>query len=248
MKRHVLAVFALATLVAFVPVEVRAQDSGDGFLFRTPRVQLGIRAGYAGAAAQSQIFEDSRTFFTLDRNDFAGGLFGAEVAFRVTERLDVALAFSTTTSKAISEYRDWEGDDGLPIRQETKFTRRPFTATMRYFLGDRGRSVSRFAWVPHRFAPYVGAGGGVMWYEFVQEGEFVDFVDLAIFDHRYTSDGTAMTGHLIAGLETSLSPRIVLDLQGRYEWAEHDMGVEWQDFDPIDLSGFQVSVGLAVRF
>src|SRR5690606_26139376 len=120
--------------------------------------------------------------------------------------------------------------------------------TLKYFVTDRGRSVSRFAWIPHRFAPYLGVGGGVMRYEFVQEGEFVDYVDLAIFDERYSSEGTAWTAHLMGGLQTSLSPRMIFDVQGRYEWGSHDMGLEWEEYDPIDLSGFQVSVGLAVRF
>lgn len=240
---------ALAILaVAATPTAVRAQDSGDGFLFRTPRVTLGVRAGYAGAAAQSQIFDDALDFFTVNRGDFGGALFGAEAAFRVNERVDVALTFTSSSSSTVSEYRDWVGDDDLPIRQETTFTRRPFTATLKYFLVDRGRSVSRFAWIPRRFAPYLGGGGGVMRYEFAQEGEFVDYQDLAIFEDRFSSEGTAWTTHLLGGVQMSLSPRIVLDLGGRYEWASHEMGIDWLDYDPIDLSGFQVSVGLAVRF
>lgn len=246
LRRTLLSLASLGVMLA--PAVVSAQSNGDGFLFRTPKVQVGVRFGYAGAAAQSQIFDDSQTFFTLDRSDFSGGLFGAEVAFRVSERMDVALAFSNSSSSILSEYRDWVGEDDLPIEQETTFTRRPFTATMKYYLADRGRSISRFAWVPNQFAPYLGAGVGLMHYEFVQRGEFVDYVDFAIFDETFSSEGTSMMAHLLGGVETSLSPRLVLNVEGRYEWASSDMGELWDDYDPIDLSGFQVSVGLAVRF
>ncbi|MEQ9568552.1 MAG: hypothetical protein RLN75_00045, partial [Longimicrobiales bacterium] len=141
-----------------LPTAVAAQGAGDGFLFRTPKVQIGFRAGYAGASASSEIFDFSRNELTLEKGDFSGGLFGVEVGFRVSERVDVALAFSNSSNTTRSEFRDWIGEDDLPIEQETTFTRRPFTATMRYYFDDRGRSVSRFAWIPNRFAPYVGAG------------------------------------------------------------------------------------------
>lgn len=246
LRRTLLALASLG--VAMAPAAVSAQSNGDGFLFRAPKVQVGVRFGYAGAAAQSDIFDDSRSFFTLDRGDFGGGLFGAEVAFQVSDRMDLALAFSNSTATVLSEYRDWVDEDDRPIQQETTFTRRPFTATAKYFFSDRGRSISRFAWIPNQFAPYVGVGAGLMRYEFAQEGEFVDFVDLAIFPERFSSEGTAMTAHLLGGLQTSLSPRMFMNIEGRYEWASHDMGVEWEGYDAIDLSGFQVSVGLGVRF
>lgn len=239
---------AVLGATVLLPAEAAAQGAGDGFLFRTPKVQFTFRAGYSGASASSDIFDFSREELTLDKSDFNGGLFGAEVAFRVSERVDVALAFSNASTTTRSEFRDWIGEDDLPIEQETTFTRRPFTATMRYFFEDRGRSVSRFAWIPNRFAPYVGAGAGLMWYEFVQDGDFVDFQDLAIFNTRFKSDGSTLMAHVLGGVETSLSPRLFMNVEGRYEWASTEMSQDFVDFDDIDLSGFQVSVGLGVRF
>jgi hypothetical protein len=244
--RSLLPLVAGAALL--VPSGVAAQGSGDGFLFRTPKVQLGLRFGYAAPNAGSEIFDFSRDELTLDKSDFAGGLLGAEVAFRVSERLDVALAFSNSSNTTRSEFREWIGEDDLPIEQETTFTRRPFTASVRYFFADRGRSISRFAWIPNRVAPYVGVGAGFMWYEFVQDGDFVDFQDLGIFTTRFTSDGASPMAHLLGGVEVSLSPRLLMHVDGRYEWASAEMSQDFVDFDNIDLSGFQVSVGLGVRF
>jgi opacity protein-like surface antigen len=231
-----------------VPAPALAQSSGDGFLFRTPKVQITMRLGYAGASAGSEIFDFSREELTLDQRDFSGGFFGAEVAFRASERLDFVAAFSNASTRTRSEFRDWIGEDDLPIEQETTFTRRPFTFSARYYLGDRGRSVSRFAWVPNRVTPYLGAGVGVMWYEFVQDGDFVDFQDLAIFNTRFMSDGTSAMAQALGGFEWSLSPRVIANVEGRYEWASAELSQDFVDFDDIDLSGFQVSVGLGIRF
>ena len=231
-----------------LPLDLAAQGSGDGFLFRAPRIQLGFRVGYAGATAGSEIFDFSREELTLEKGDFSGGLFGAEVAYRASERLDLALAFSNSSTRTRSEFRDWIGEDDLPIEQETTFIRRPFTVSARYFFSDRGRAVSRFAWIPNRMTPYLGGGVGVMWYEFTQDGDFVDFQDLAIFTTRFNSDGTSLMGHVLGGLELSVSPRIVANLEGRYEFASAEMSQDFVGFDDIDLSGFQVSVGLGLRF
>lgn len=246
-RRSVTLPLLFGALVA-VPAPALAQSSGDGFLFRTPKVQVSMRLGYAGASAGSEIFDFSREELTLDRRDFSGGLFGAEIAFRASERLDLVAAFSNASSRTRSEFRDWIGEDDLPIEQETTFTRRPFTFSARYYLSDRGRSVSRFAWVPNRMTPYLGAGVGVMWYEFVQDGDFVDFQDLAIFNTRFMSDGTSAMAQAFGGFEWSLSPRVIANVEGRYEWASAELSQDFVDFDDIDLSGFQVSVGLGIRF
>lgn len=239
---------AATGVVLMAPSPGAAQGSGDGFLFRTPRIQLGVRGGLALATAGSEIFDFTRDELTVDKSDFNGGSFGIDVAFRASERLDVVVGFMASGSTTRSEFRDWVGEDDLPIEQETSFRRRPFTVSARYFLNDRGRSISRFAWIPNRITPYVGGGVGAMWYEFAQEGEFVDYEDLGIFNTRFESTGWSAMAHVGGGFEMSLSPRALLNLDGRYEFASTGLSQDFVDFDDIDLSGFQVSLGLALRF
>ena len=238
----------LLAAVLFAPAAVSAQGTGDGFLFRAPNVQIAFRVGYAGANAGSDIFDFTTDELTVDSRDFSGGMFGAEIAVRLSERLDLVGAFSNASTNTRSEFRDWVGEDDLPIEQDTRFTRRPASLSLRYFFADRGRSVSRFAWIPNRVTPYVGGGVGFMWYEFEQTGDFVDFQDLAIFNTTYSSSGTSALTQALAGVEVSVSPRVVFNAEGRYEWASADLGQDFVGFDDIDLSGFQVSVGLGIRF
>ena len=68
--------------------------------------------------------------------------------------------FTATTSGLANEFRDWVDNNDEPIEQETKFRRLPLTVALRYYLTDRGRAVSQFAYIPNRYAPYVGVGGG----------------------------------------------------------------------------------------
>ena len=238
---------AVAAMVS-LPVATSAQAGGPGFLFRRPTMSFGIRGGYALAQAGSEVFDFARDMLTLETGDFSSSAWGAELAVRATERLDIAAEVGVTYSSTRSEFRDWVDLDDLPIEQTTKFQRVPMTLSAKYYLRDRGRSVSQFVWVPQSWSPYVGVGGGLVWYEFEQEGDSVDFETEDIFYALLGSVGTTGTAHVFSGVDVSLSPRVVLTGQGRYSWGSADMGQDFVDFNSIDLGGFQATVGISFRF
>ena len=238
---------AIAAMIS-LPMAASAQAGGPGFLFRRPMMSFGIRAGYARPQAGSEVFDFARNILTVGTSDFASSAWGADLAIQATERLDIAAGVGLTRSSTRSEFRDWVDLDDLPIEQTTTFLRVPMTLSAKYYFRDRGRSVSRFVWVPERWSPYVGVGGGAVWYRFEQEGDFVDFETLDVFNAFLDSEGTTGTAHVFSGVDLSLSPRMVLTGEARYSWASTDMGRDFVDFDGIDLGGFQATLGLSVRF
>ena len=148
-----------------------------------------------------------------------------------------------------SEFRDWVDLDDLPIEQETTLQRVPLTLGLKWYLGDRGRAIGRFAWIPEDVNAYVGAAGGVTFYRFEQEGDFVDYETLDIFFDTFTMTGSTPTAHLYAGVDYSLFPNLLATLEGRYAWSKAvDMSGDFVGFEPMDLSGLQASVGFSVRF
>jgi hypothetical protein len=173
---------AALALIAAAPAALTAQSgSGDGFLFGAPRGALVLRVGFDQPVARGALFERLGRDLTLDRGSYGALNLGADVALRLAPQLDLTLGAGWARSSARSEYREFvEGDAGLPITQETRFTRVPLTGTLRVFLTPRGQALSRFAWVPARVAPYVGAGGGVVYYQLQQTGDFI--VDPAALD------------------------------------------------------------------
>ena len=242
---------ALAALLASAG-GLSAQDAD--FLFGPPKVSIGLHVGYASPSAGSEIFDQTRSELTVDDGDFGSGLLGLELGIRASDRVDIALGVGVARSRTRSEYRDWVGNDGFPIEQTTSFRRIPLVASLKYYLNDRGRSVGRFAWIPAEWSPYVGAGGGWTAYRFEQTGEWVDFNsdgnsdELDIFRGTVVSDGFAPTAHLLAGVQKSLSPHFFLSGEGRYSWASTEMDLDFEGFDPIDLGGFQLTLGISARF
>lgn len=228
---------------------VAARQDPDGFLFGPPVVRLGMRFGFNFARAASGVFDLATDELTLDRGDFGGFAIGGDIAIRVTDPVDIVLSATHISSSSKSEFQDWEDQDGLPITQRTTFSQTPLTASARFYLMPRGRQIGRFAWIPEKFAPYVGAGGGAIYYQFKQNGSFVDFVDLSIFDATLQSSGWASVAMVNAGADLSLNQRVTFNGDVRYQFASADMDQDFRDFtDGIDLNGLQLSVGVHFRF
>jgi hypothetical protein len=240
-------VLVAAALSVGVPQELAAQADRD-FLFRKPHFSLAFNVGYGMPTAGSDIYDFVTKEHTLERSDFNSMVVGGSFGVRITDQVELSLDVAHGSANTPSEFRDWVDQDDLPIEQNTKLSWTPLTVSLKGFLWERGRRVSRFAWVPGQWAPFIGAGAGWMYYQFKQSGDFVDFETYDIFGDTFRSEGDTGLFHLLAGAEWTLSPAFYLTGEGRYTWAEANLGRDFTGFDPIDLSGFQATVGLAVRF
>ena len=219
----------------------------DGFLFKRPVLTVGVHAGFAAPRTESQIWDFTSDQLTVDGSDFRSVPVRFELDGRLSERLDLGIDLGFNHAETRSEFREWVDQDDLPIEQTTTLERSSLSATAKFYLLPRGRQVSRFAWIPNDWAPYLGGGAGVMWYSFEQEGDFVDFQTLDIFFDHFESDGTTPVFHVRGGIDVSLGPRWLLTGDARYEWASAEMSRDFVDFDEIDLAGFQATLGIAVR-
>jgi len=252
-KRFLSLVFVLAVggIAALAPKPVSGQGYGEDFMFHQPKVTVTFNLGYGVPTAGSDLFDWIQNEFTLEKGDFRAPVIGGGLSIFLNDRVDLAFEFAYAKSSTWSEYTDYVGGDDLPIEQETQLTRVPVTASVRYFLMDRGRGIGSLSWIPTSWAPYVGAGGGRMFYEFQQSGEFINFTaeEWPIFNDTLLSEGWAWVGHVFGGVQWALSPQWVVTAEGRYSLADADLDrISFGLFDPIDLSGFQGTVGFGIRF
>jgi hypothetical protein len=246
--RHVAG--AVALMLGVSASASSAQGSGDGFLLHTPHGSLAIRAGYDHARAGSDIFAQNVTDLTLSKNSFSGLSFGADVSVHLRPRLDVVFGTSYAGSSARSEFRSFIDNNNQGIAQTTTLQRVAVGASLKSYLTSTGRSIGRFAWIPSKVAPYVGAGGGALWYRYRQSGDFVDFAttDLNVFNRTLSSSAWTPEAHVMGGLDYSLTPRLALTGEARYTWARAPMGSQFSGFDKIDLTGIAGTAGLSIRF
>ena len=244
-------VLAGAGLLALLALAgpAQAQSAGKGFLFKRPAGSFAFRGGYAVANAASGVFDDATTQLTLDKRDFSAIDFGADISGSLGEKLDLVFDAEVSSSKHDSEFRKWVDNNDQPIEQGTKFKRVPLTVGLKYYLSGRGRTISQFAYIPNRYAPYVALGAGAMYYRFEQSGDFVDFKTLDVFTAKLESSGWTPMGQGSAGMEYTVGPWLALTGEGRYVWAKAKLDPEsFEGYDRIDLTGFTGTVGFRVRF
>ena len=234
------------------PAASASQSGGTpDFLFGRPRGSVGFRGSWVFARAGSDLFTFVEQHFTVDRHDFNAPAFAADVGIALTPRVDAMFGVDVSQVSIASEYRSLVDNNRKPITQDTRLRDVNLAGSIRFSVTPRGRGISRFAWIPARVVPYVGAGGGALWYQFTQSGDFVDALAPApqpIFSDLFDSKGWTPSAHVFGGVDIRLSRIVFMTLEGRYLWAAARLGRDFQNFDPIDLAGFRLSAGVNVLF
>lgn len=239
---------AVAGLLALSAPIASAQDSGNGFLFQQPLGSFTINGGYAHASAGGDLFSFVTNELSLNKSDFSGGTIGVAAALRVAPRFDVELSTSYSGTSTQSNYRELVDQNNQEITQTTDFRRVPVMLSVKAYLQPRGREVGKFAWVPSRFAPYVGVGAGAMWYKFHQFGDFVDYQTNDVFSSDVSSSQWTPAGQALAGVDFTLTPHLALTGEANYIWANAKLNDSFLGFDQIDLSGLSATIGLTFRY
>jgi opacity protein-like surface antigen len=257
-----LSLCAALTLVA-LPTLAAAQNpnpqpsgsfqapSNPDFMLGRPRASIGLRGQWLFASAGSDIYDFMTEQLTVERSSFNAPGFGAEFGVNVTPRLDVLAGFDLAKSSTPSHYREKSeqvGNAFLPIQQTTELQTTSMFVNAKFALIPRGRTISRFAWIPSTIVPYVGVGGGVTKYNFRQQGDFVDFSNDNIFSDTFRSQGWAPTMHVLGGTDIQVFKRIFLSVEGRYSWAHGKLDSDFIDFEPMDLGGFRFGAGFHIAF
>ncbi len=247
-------IFMLLFLCPLLPgwSKANAQDStGEtkaDFLFHKPKKYLGFRIGLFSPEADSDLFDMITEELTLEKSDFQTWDLGVDLGFSVYERFDLILSFDYSEKTKNSEFRDYVDEQELPITQSTKFSQTPLTAGIKYLLIPRGRQISQYSWLPSLIVPYISGGGGILWYEFRQHGDFVDYETMEIFTATLKSSGGVLTGYLGCGTDINIFRSAYLNLDFRYFWADDDLDNDFVGFDPIDLDGYRLTAGIQWHF
>jgi hypothetical protein len=255
-RRLVLTTFVAVTVLAGLAPIVEAQDrqrpvvpaAPRDFLFGRPDRQVAVRAGWNFAGAGSDWYDFVTDQLTLERRDFNAVTVGGDVGVWMSNRSTFLVGVDVTHAGPRSEYRRMVDNNRLPIEQGTRLVTVDLTGGVRHALTERGRAIGRLAWIPRRVVPFVGAGGGAVYYRLQQAGDFVDFADRRVFPATFQSQGWAPTVYAGGGADIRVLRRVVLTADVRYRYGTAKLDQEWVDFDPLDLSGVRMTLGASWQF
>ena len=234
--------------------------SSPDFLLGRPHASIGVRGNWLMASAGSDIYDFVSEHLTIDKSDFNTASFATDVSIYAIPRLDIVGGFEIAQEDIPSQYRGYSetvggSDVTIPIRQNTELKQMHFTGSAKFGLLPRGKQVSRLAWIPRTFVPYVGAGAGMTRYSFRQSGDFVDFATenpaagtFSIFTDVFESEGWSPSAHLLGGADILVFKRLYFSLEGRYTWVHAELDQDFIDFQPMDLGGFRFGAGINFVF
>lgn len=255
MRHGLILAFVLTLAAAATAAADQGQDppsnhpgSRRDFLFGRPHGSLGVHGSWLLPRAGSDLFDFVTDQLTVDRGDFRARGVGLQLGVVVTPRVEAVAGVEFHKSETGSEYRRLVDNNLQPINQETELSQVALSGSLKIALTPRGRRISRLAWIPRGFTPYIGGGAGAVRYDFVQRGDFVDFVDSSVFTDVFQSKGWAPSAHGFGGVDVQLYRLLFLNLEGRYTWAHGELDPDFIGFDPIDLTGFRMSAGVQVLF
>jgi hypothetical protein len=240
---------APARSAAQTPAQTQAPPlSTPDFLFGAPRGWLSLRGSLLFPRAGGDLFSFVSDQLTVDRTDLRAAGFATDVGAVLSPTIDLVIGFDTTRRETGSEYRRFVASNAQPITQFTRLDQLTMSAGVRYSPVGRGRSISRYAFIPRRLVPYAGAGLTTARYEFTQRGQFVDFADLSVFTDRFTSNGWSVGPYVNGGVDVQVWKRLFVTFDGRYTWLHAGLDADFSGFDGIDLAGFRGGTGISIVF
>ncbi len=224
--RKPLLIAALAALVALPAVAQRGPYGGDGGTLR-------LRFGEFTPAGDNDYWIDKRADFTGDEDDFADDLLAVDYLHPLGPRMGLLISASSWEAAVAQEYRDFVDPAGLGIFHTTSFELTSLEAGLVWSLTDRNATI----------VPYLGVGGGYYDWSLTEDGEFIDFADLSIFDARFTDSGDTFGWFWVAGVEVPLGGSWRLFAEGR--WTEMDDGLrgDFEGLGNLELSGRTIAFG-----
>ena len=199
---------------------------------------LDLRLGASFPRADSNLFRDDSELYTVDKSDWRGFTGGAEFAWGLGDRFELGVHLDGYGRSIDTEYRDFERESGRPITQNLRLTSVPLGFTVRFVPGGR-----------HGITPYIGGGADVVFYEYEEFGDFIDFEDpdLPVINDDFISRGAIPGAHVVGGLRLPINHDFSITGEVRYLWAKGNMNDDFRG-NKLDLTGPSATVGVHLTF
>ena len=252
MRRYLPVAATIA--VAFLSLGAAAAPPGQdgGFTFRG--------GGYFPTGS-SDFWDEKEDFYTLDHSDLNGLAGGVGYTATITNYFEFEVNADFYAASERSSDADFVDQNGDLILHDTRLAIFPVTVGFRVL--PAGRFSRRGAEGRHyvrRPVPYLGAGIGMDYCQYEEEGDFV-FLDplspsgVSVFYDRHKDTGLEFEKHAELGIEFPVAPDWNITLEVRRSWAEATLGDVFPSAaltvnDPrrLDLGGVFVFVGASLRF
>ncbi len=217
---------------------------------------VGFRFGGFFPSGDSDFWATKEAAFTLDRSDLNGAIGGVGYTASINNYFEFDVNADAYAASSRSADRFFEDQDGFPILHDTRLSIVPLTVGFRVLpagrYARRGKDGGRYV---RRPALYIGAGVGMSYWQYEEEGDFVvpdppPLTTFSIVYDRFKDTGLAFEKHVMIGIELPVAPEWNITLEARHAWVEATPSDAFPSLSSgkLDLGGTSGFVGAARRF
>lgn len=224
-----------------------------------------FKLGYFFPRANSDLWTTEFDNLTLKRSDYTGSIFGFAYEYFVTREIAVQLSIDGYSKQKSGAYLDYEGIsdyDGDWAYPSGTWFQADFIPQHVYSVAVTPIQVS-LKFTPlgrgQRVIPYIGGGVGLYIWSARLQGDVIDFDDpwidteldveiypVDVYDIR-DENKLRIGFQALGGIIFPLANRISLEGEFKYNFAQGTLD-DFIGFEPFDLNGFQVSIGMNYWF
>jgi hypothetical protein len=201
---------------------------------------LRMRFGLWEPEGDSEYWDETFAVFTGSPGDFQDLTFGLDYLWRTSAHSGLQFGTTFYSGQATQAYWDYVDLDGYDISHGTALDTWDVNALYVFRYGDASSAV----------IPYVGLGGGMLFWSLEESGDFIDFStpDNEIYYADYYAEGWTWEALALVGIDVPLGFRWSFFGEGRYRYAEDELGDDFSGFGTLDLSGWEFAAGFAWNF
>ena len=227
---------------------------------------VSFKVGYFIPRAESDLWLIEFENMDFKKSDFMGTNFGFTYDYFLTRELSLALSIDGYTRKKVGLYegyvkeaverQDYAFDygQGFGISHVFDVSITPIQVSLKIApLGRKGK-----------FIPYMGGGVGIYLWNVRLQGDMIDFSDpVEFYDTSldkyvigypvYATDAREENKlkigyHALGGVMFPIANRISIEAEFKYNFLKGNFTESFKGFEPFDLSGYQISIGLNYWF
>lgn len=189
---------------------------------------------------EGDYWDDKALDFTGSPDDFEDISFTFDYQRLVSNRFSIMLSGGFYEGSEDQAYLEFVDEFGNDIVHRTTLERAALSIGLLVHPLGRDTVVS----------PYLGGGVAAYLWRLEESGDFINFnVDpLLIFTDTFDDQGDAFGHYWIVGLEVPLSWSWAAFIEGRWHFADQELGEDFVGFGELDLSSREIGVGVSVGF
>ncbi len=225
---------------------------------------ISFKIGYFIPRAQSDLWETEFENMDLTRTKFQASNFAFTYEYFLSRQISLALSIDGYSKAKVGLYRgyvgytDYDGEWAYPDEFTGEFQpAHTFNVSITpvqvsLVLAPMGRGA--------KIIPYIGGGVGLYMWNVRLQGDMIDFsdpwydtVNEATIYPIYLTDAReenkiSFGYHVLGGIMFPIAQRVSLGGEFKYNYAQGTLTEAFEGFEPFDLSGYTISIGLNYWF